>query len=59
MGPRRRPGDSAIVTAEAAGAERLQAAGIVAAVRAGSLRTSWHAYNSEADVDRVLDVLTG
>jgi selenocysteine lyase/cysteine desulfurase len=53
------PGESPIVTAEAAAAERLEAAGIVAAVRAGSLRASWHAYNSDADVDRVLDVLAG
>src|SRR3954463_5675324 len=53
------PGDSAIVAVEAAGAERLEAAGIIAPVRAGRLRTSWHAYNSEADVDRVLDVLAG
>jgi selenocysteine lyase/cysteine desulfurase len=53
------PADSAIVSAEiAGGAERLTAAGIVAAVRGGRLRTSWHLYNTEADVDRVLDVLT-
>ncbi len=39
--------------------ERLEAAGIIAPVRAGNLRTSWHAYNTEADVDRVLDVLAG
>jgi selenocysteine lyase/cysteine desulfurase len=53
------PGDSAIVTAAAGNVERLEAAGIIAPVRAGNLRTSWHAYNSEADVDRVLDVLAG
>jgi selenocysteine lyase/cysteine desulfurase len=53
------PGDSAIVTAEAGNVERLESAGIIAPVRAGRLRTSWHAYNSEADVDRVLDVLAG
>ena len=53
------PGDSAIVTAEAANVERLEAAGIIAPVRAGNLRTSWHAYNTEADVDRVLEVLAG
>ena len=52
-------GDSAIVTAEAANVERLEAAGIIAPVRAGNLRTSWHAYNTEADVDRVLEVLAG
>jgi selenocysteine lyase/cysteine desulfurase len=53
------PSDSAIVTAEAGNVERLESAGIIAPVRAGRLRTSWHAYNSEADVDRVLDVLAG
>jgi selenocysteine lyase/cysteine desulfurase len=54
------PGDSAIVCADLPGAaERLERAGIVAAVRGGRLRTSWHVYNDEADVDRVLDVLVG
>ncbi len=53
------PGASAIVCADLPGAaERLQRAGIVAAVRGGLLRTSWHLYNDEADVDRVLDVVT-
>jgi selenocysteine lyase/cysteine desulfurase len=52
-------GESAIVTAEVAGVDRLAAAGIIAAVRAGQMRTSWHVYNTEADVDRVLDVLAG
>jgi selenocysteine lyase/cysteine desulfurase len=53
------PGDSAIVCADLPGAaERLAGANIIAAVRAGRLRTSWHVYNTEADVDRVLDVLT-
>jgi selenocysteine lyase/cysteine desulfurase len=51
--------DSAIVTADVGNVERLEGAGIIAPVRAGRLRTSWHAYNSEADVDRVLDVLAG
>jgi selenocysteine lyase/cysteine desulfurase len=52
------PGDSAIVSAAVPGAlDRLAAAGIVAAERQGRLRTSWHLYNDEADVDRVLDVL--
>jgi selenocysteine lyase/cysteine desulfurase len=53
------PSDSAIVTAEAANVERLEAAEIIAPVRAGRLRTSWHAYNTASDVDRVLDVLRG
>jgi len=52
------PGVSAIVSIDRPGAvDRLQAAGIVGAVRAGRLRTSWHLYNSDEDVDRVLDVL--
>jgi selenocysteine lyase/cysteine desulfurase len=54
------PDDSAIVCADLPGAaERLQRAGIIAAVRGGRLRTSWHVYNDESDVDRVLDVLRG
>ncbi len=52
------PGDSAIVCADLPGAdERLHEAGIIAAVRGGRLRTSWHIYNTEADVDRVLDIV--
>jgi selenocysteine lyase/cysteine desulfurase len=52
-------GDSAIVMSDAPGAaERLERAGIRAAVRGGQLRTSWHVYNTESDVDRTLDVLT-
>ena len=52
------PSDSAIVCADLPGAaERLEAAGIVAAVRGGLLRTSWHLYNDEADVDRVLEIV--
>jgi selenocysteine lyase/cysteine desulfurase len=31
----------------------------VAAMRGGRLRTSWHIYNTEDDVDRVLEVLLG
>ena len=51
------PGDSAIVCADLPGAaQRLERAGIVAAVRGGLLRTSWHVYNDERDVDRVLEV---
>ncbi|MDQ3767853.1 MAG: aminotransferase class V-fold PLP-dependent enzyme [Actinomycetota bacterium] len=53
------PGTSAIVSADMADAEqRLERAGIVAALRGGRLRTSWHVYNDAADVDRVLDALT-
>lgn len=52
------PSDSAIVSVDIPdAAERLSRAGIVAAMRGGRLRTSWHVYNTEADVDRVLDVL--
>jgi selenocysteine lyase/cysteine desulfurase len=52
------PADSAIVTADLPGAdERLTRAGIVAAVRGGRLRTSWHVYNDERDVDRVLELV--
>jgi selenocysteine lyase/cysteine desulfurase len=52
------PADSAIVCADLPGAaERLERAGIVAALRSGRLRTSWHVYNDERDVDRVLEVL--
>ena len=53
------PGNSAIVMSDAPGAaERLAGAGIQAAVRGGRLRTSWHVYNTERDVDRTLDVLS-
>ncbi|MEA2265047.1 MAG: hypothetical protein QOE27_630 [Solirubrobacteraceae bacterium] len=52
------PSDSAIVCADLPGAaDRLDRAGIVAAIRGGRLRTSWHVYNDEADVDRVLEAL--
>jgi len=51
-------GDSAIVFVDAPGAEvRLERAGIRAAVRNGRVRTSWHLYNDEEDVDRTLAAL--
>jgi selenocysteine lyase/cysteine desulfurase len=54
------PSNSAIVCADLPGAaERLSEAGIVAAVRGGLLRTSWHVYNDEHDVDRVLEIAIG
>jgi selenocysteine lyase/cysteine desulfurase len=54
------PSDSAIVVVDAAGAEeRLTAGGVMAAMRAGRLRTSWHVYNDEDDVDRVLELMHG
>lgn len=37
----------------------LLAAGVVTATRAGNLRVSFHLYNTAADVDRALDVLSG
>jgi selenocysteine lyase/cysteine desulfurase len=54
------PSNSAIVSADMPDARaRLEAAGIVAAERGGQLRTSWHVYNTEADVDAALDALVG
>jgi selenocysteine lyase/cysteine desulfurase len=50
--------DSAIVSASIDGAEeKLARAGIRAAVRAGSLRASFHVYNVEEDVDAAIDAL--
>ena len=47
------PSDSAIVFCDVEGAaEKLESADIRAAVRGGRLRTSWHVYNTDADVDR-------
>jgi len=52
------PGDSAIVSCDLPGAaEKLAAAGIMAAVRGGRLRTSWHLYNTDDDVDAALRAL--
>ena len=52
--------DSAIVSAAVPdAARRLESAGIRAASRAGSLRASFHLYNTEQDVDAALDVLVG
>lgn len=52
------PGDSAIVSCDLPGAaQKLAAAGIMAAVRGGRLRTSWHLYNTDDDVDATLRVL--
>ena len=51
--------DSAIVFVDSPGAEeRLERAGIRAAVRNGRLRTSWHIYNTEEDVEHALAALT-
>jgi selenocysteine lyase/cysteine desulfurase len=52
-------GDSAIVSADVPGAEALlRETGVMAAARAGQLRTSWHLYNTEDDVERVLELLS-
>jgi selenocysteine lyase/cysteine desulfurase len=54
----RPPGDSAIVTVDAPGADaKLAAAGVRAAVRAGRVRASFHLYSTEADVDLALNAL--
>jgi selenocysteine lyase/cysteine desulfurase len=54
------PGDSAIVMADLPdAAEKLERAGVRAAVRGGRVRTSSHAYNTMADVDRTLEALAG
>lgn len=51
---------SAIVSVDVPGAEeRLEAAGVRAAVRDGRLRASFHLYTTEADVDTALNALTG
>ena len=53
------PGPSAIVSAELPGAEeRLRGTAVMAAARAGLLRTSWHLYNTEDDVTQVLRLLS-
>ncbi|MEU1788734.1 aminotransferase class V-fold PLP-dependent enzyme [Streptomyces sparsogenes] len=51
---------SAIVSVPGLGhaAPRLAEAGVVVSARAGNLRASFHLYNSAADVDRLLDVVS-
>jgi selenocysteine lyase/cysteine desulfurase len=50
--------DSAIVSLPIEGAaDRLAAAGIRAAVRAGAVRVGFHLYNDDNDLDRLLDAL--
>ncbi|MFD8853307.1 aminotransferase class V-fold PLP-dependent enzyme [Streptomyces sp. NPDC059604] len=55
------PGESAIVAVPGLGAREaeLARAGVVVSNRAGSLRAAFHLYNTQADVDRALDVLSG
>ncbi|MGB9378534.1 MAG: aminotransferase class V-fold PLP-dependent enzyme [Mycobacteriales bacterium] len=51
--------DTAIVAVDIPDAqERLDRAGVRAAVRAGRLRASFHAYTTDADVDLALNALT-
>jgi selenocysteine lyase/cysteine desulfurase len=51
-------GESAIVSCDVPGAEAaFERAGILAAVRAGGLRASFHVYNTDADVDAALSAL--
>jgi selenocysteine lyase/cysteine desulfurase len=52
------PAESAIVSIPAPHAfDALQRAGIRASVRAGAVRVGFHMYNSEDDLDRLLDAL--
>jgi selenocysteine lyase/cysteine desulfurase len=52
--------NSAIVSADAPGADRkLATAGIRAAIRAGSMRASFHLYSTDADVDAAVSALSG
>jgi selenocysteine lyase/cysteine desulfurase len=54
-------GDSAIVSApvDEVGQQKLKAAGIRTAIRAGAVRFSCHVYTTENDVDLALDALAG
>ncbi|MEU6126702.1 aminotransferase class V-fold PLP-dependent enzyme [Streptomyces sp. NPDC047123] len=54
------PGDSPVVSVPglADRAPGLTRAGILTSARAGHLRAAFHLYNTEADVDRLLDVLS-
>ena len=54
------PADSAMVSVSGLpedAAERLAAAGVMAAGRGGGLRLSCHLYTTDADVDRALEAL--
>ncbi|GGU99078.1 hypothetical protein GCM10010182_14980 [Actinomadura cremea] len=53
------PGDSAIVSLAVPDGtvDRLRAAGVSAAARAGRLRCAFHLYTTEADVDRAAEAL--
>ena len=52
------PGDSAIVSEDlGVDLDRLQEAGVMAALINGRLRTSWHVHNTREDVERALGVV--
>ncbi|MFE9826926.1 aminotransferase class V-fold PLP-dependent enzyme [Streptomyces sp. NPDC005791] len=55
------PGTSAIVAVPGLGGREpdLAAAGVLVSARAGNLRAAFHLYNTAAEVDRALDVLSG
>ncbi|MGW1654300.1 aminotransferase class V-fold PLP-dependent enzyme [Streptomyces atratus] len=55
------PTESTIVAVPGLGGREpeLARAGVMVSNRAGSLRAAFHLYNTEADVDRALDVLSG
>jgi selenocysteine lyase/cysteine desulfurase len=55
------PHASAIVSVDAGteAADALARAGVKASVRAGRVRLGCHLYNTEADIDRALDALSG
>jgi selenocysteine lyase/cysteine desulfurase len=54
------PSNSAIVSLDLSGAaQRLEGAGIMAALRGGRLRASWHVYNTDSDVNAALEALSG
>ncbi|MGP3978759.1 aminotransferase class V-fold PLP-dependent enzyme [Streptomyces sp. 8N114] len=55
------PGDSAIVAVPGLGhaVGRLAAAGVAVSDREGNLRAAFHLYNTEEDVDRLLNLLAG
>lgn len=54
------PMDSAIVSLPFADtADKLRSAGIMASLRVGAVRVGFHLYNTEDDVDRLLDALAG
>lgn len=59
LGHKAVPGESAVVAVPGLGGREpeLAAAGIMGSDRAGNLRLSFHLYNTEADVDRVLEAL--